>query len=117
MHQQLLKSEHYVDIVNLMRLPGINSTSTSIVKKSYLLKAILSNACLVDSFRNWSRTLFSEAFYIKALASKVNDGSKASHKLILFKLYHSSFIMALKFDSNFFILAFQLISFSKIFYL
>ena len=76
-HQHLLKCEHYMDIVNLLRLPDIDSASTSTVIKEYLLNTILSNFRVVDSFRSWSRLLFLEPFYIKALASKIFDGPNA----------------------------------------
>ena len=71
--------------MNLMKLPDMDFASTSVVKKEYLLNAILSNFRLVDSSRNCSQLPFLETFYIKTSASKINDGSKASRDFVLLK--------------------------------
>ena len=52
MHEELLEYKHIIGIVNLMRLPDIDSVSTSVVKKDYLLNVVLSNVHLVNSCRN-----------------------------------------------------------------
>ena len=63
--RNLLKCEHFMDIVNLMRLPDIDSTSTSVVKKEYLLNAVLSNFCILGSCSNWSQLLFWKHFTLR----------------------------------------------------
>ena len=61
----------FMDTVNLMKLPGIDSTITSFVKKEYLLNVVLPNVCI-----NLSQLLFSEIFYVITLAPKINDELK-----------------------------------------
>ena len=47
-----------------MRLPDTDSTSTSLVKKEYLLYAVLSNFLILGNCCNWSQLLFLEVFCI-----------------------------------------------------
>lgn len=117
MHQQLLKYEHFMDIVKLMRLRDIDSMSNSIVKKEYLLNAVLFNFRIVNSCRNWSQLPFLETFYIRTVAPKINNLLKVSCEHVLFKLFYSAFITALTIDSILSILTFKLLSFRKIFYM
>ena len=55
----------------------IDSTSNSVVKKQYLLKAVLSNFQIVHNCSNRSQLLFLEVLYVKMLAPNINDGLKA----------------------------------------
>ena len=73
-----------MDTVNLMSLPDIDSTSSSVVKKEDLLHTVLFH------FAMWAVAVigsncFLEEFYIRTLVPKINDGLKASCELILFK--------------------------------
>ena len=85
MYQHLSKCEHYNDTFNLIKLPDTDSTTVNVDKKVYVLNAVFSNFRIVASCSNWPQLLFLEAFYIKTLAPKINDGLKASHELLLFK--------------------------------
>lgn len=58
MHQHHLKWEHFIDTVNLMRLPDIDSTSSSVVKKEDLLHTVLFHFRNVGSCSNWFQLLF-----------------------------------------------------------
>ena len=71
-----------MEIAKLIKLLGIDSMSTSVVKKEYLLNALLSNFHIVGSCRNWSQLLFLEAFYIKMLTPKIYNELKALHELV-----------------------------------
>ena len=81
MYQHLSKCECYNDIVNLMKLPDNDSTTTAIDKREHIPNAVLSNFLIVESCSNWSKLLFLEAFYIKTLAPNINYGLKVSHEL------------------------------------
>ena len=79
MHEHLLNCEHFIVIVNLMKLWDIYSMKTSTVEKEYLFNTVLSNFHIGDSYSNWSQLLFLEAFYIKTLAPEIeNDKTKSS---------------------------------------
>ena len=52
MHQHLSKCDFFMEIAKLIKLLGIDSMSTSVVKKEYLLNALLSNFHIVGSCRN-----------------------------------------------------------------
>ena len=63
-------------IVNLMKLPDNDSTTTALDKREHIPNAVLSNFLIVESCSNWSKLLFLEAFYIN-----INYGLKVSHEL------------------------------------
>ena len=67
MYQHLLKYEHFAHIIDLLRLPDIDASTTEINRNK------------------WSQFLFLEALYIKNLAPKINDGLEATRKLVLFR--------------------------------
>ena len=79
MYQHLPKCKHCNDIVKLIKLRDRSR------KKRVHTKCSFINSCVVNSCSSRSQLLFLEAFYIKMLAHKINDGLKASRELFLFK--------------------------------
>ena len=67
MYQHLSKYEHFAHIIDLLRLPDIDASTTEINRNK------------------WSQFLFLEALHIKNLAPKINDGLEATRKLVLFR--------------------------------
>ena len=49
--------------------------------------------CIADSCSNWCQLLFLEAFYIKTLEPKINDGLKLSREVLLFKKFNCASII------------------------
>ena len=49
-----LRCDYFMDTVNLTKLPDIDSTTTSLVRKEYLLNAVLSNVYIIDKSSNLS---------------------------------------------------------------
>ena len=84
MYHQLSKCEHFAHIIDLLRLPDIDASTTEINNKQHFVNAVIFNFCALGTCCNWSQLLFLEALYIKNLAPKVNDGLKATRKLVLF---------------------------------
>ena len=85
MYQHLSKREHFVHIVDLLRLPDIDASTTEISNKQHFVNAVISNFCFLDTCCNWSQLLFLDALYIKNLAPKINDSLKATRELALFR--------------------------------
>ena len=84
MYQHLSKCEHFVHIVDLLRLPDIDASTTEINNIQHFVNAVISNFCVLGTCCNWSQLLFLEALYIKNFASKINDGLKATRELVYF---------------------------------
>ena len=51
---------------------------------SFIHNTVINNAFILDITRNWSQLEFLEAYYIKKLNPKINNGLKASKELQLF---------------------------------
>ena len=86
MYQCLSKWKHFANIIDLLRLPDIDSSTTEINNKQHLVNAVISNFCVLDTCCHWSQLLFLEALlYIKNLPAKINDGLKTTRELVLFR--------------------------------
>ena len=81
----LPKCKYFGHIIDLLRLPDIDASTTEINNKQHFVNAIISNFCVLGTCCNWSHLLFLEALHIKKHASKINDGLKATRELILFR--------------------------------
>ena len=84
MYQDLLKCLHVAHIINLLRLPEIDATTTEVNNKQHFVDAVISICFVLGTCCNWSQLLFLEALYIKNLAPKINNGLKATRELVLF---------------------------------
>ena len=69
MYQHLI--EMWTHVVDLLRLPDIDASTTEINNKQHFVNAVISNFCVPDSCCNWSQLLFLEALYIKNIAPKI----------------------------------------------
>ena len=84
MYQHLSNCKHFAHIIDLHRLPDIDASATEINNKQHFFNAVMSNFCVLDTCYNWFQLLVLEALYIKNLASKINDGLKATANLFYF---------------------------------
>ena len=84
MYQHLSKCEHFAHIIDLLRLPDIDASTTEINNKQHFVNAVICNFCVLGTCCNWSQLLFLEALYIKNHAPKINDGLKAHANLFYF---------------------------------
>ena len=72
-------------IIDLDRLPDIDTSTTYINNKQHFVNAVISNFCVLGTYCNWSQLLFLGALHIKNLALKTNGGLKATLELVLFR--------------------------------
>ena len=84
MYQDLLKCLHVAHIIDLLRLPEIDATTTEVNNKQHFVNAVISICCVLGTCCSWSQLLFLEALHIKNLAPKINNGLKATRELVLF---------------------------------
>lgn len=84
MHQHLKHCIEFHDVTNLFALTRLFGNSDGINHKEHMINAVLNNCKILDTNDNWSQLSFLEAFYIKKLRPKINDGLKASKELQLF---------------------------------
>ena len=55
MYQHLSKCEHFAHIIDLLRLPDIDASTTEINNKQHFVNSVLSNFCVLDTCCNWSQ--------------------------------------------------------------
>ena len=84
MYQHLSNCKHFAHIIDLHRLPDIDASTTEINNKQHFFNAVMSKFFVLDTCYNWSQLLVLKALYIKNLASKINDGLKATANLFYF---------------------------------
>ena len=84
MNQHLKHCNEFYELTNMFNLFQLFGESHEINHKEHTLNAVLNNAKILDTNDNWSQLAFLEAFYIKKLRPKINDGLKASKELQLF---------------------------------
>ena len=84
MNQHLKKCNNFHDLTGMFNLTRLFGESHLINHEEHILNAVLNNCKVLDSNDNWSQLAFLEAFYIKKLRPKINDGLKASKELQLF---------------------------------
>ena len=84
MNQHLKNCNDFHDLTDIFNLAQLFGESHGINHNEHILNAVLNNCNVLDSNDNWSQLAFLEAFYIKKLRPKINDGLKASKELQLF---------------------------------
>ena len=84
MHQHLKHCIEFHDVTNLFAFTRPFGNSDGINHKEHMVNAVLNNCKILDTNDNWSQLSFLEAFYIKKLRPRINDGLKASKELQLF---------------------------------
>ena len=78
MYQNLSKYQHFTHIIDLLRLPDINASTTKFTNKQHFVNTIISNFYVLGNCCNWFELLFLEVLYIKNLAPKISDGWKSN---------------------------------------
>ena len=84
MYRHLIDCNKFHEVASLFNLPhsiGLEEVD----KDSFIHNAVINNAIILDTTRNWSQLEFLEAYYIKKLNPKINNGLKASKELQLFR--------------------------------
>ena len=84
MNQHLKNCNDFHELTNMFNLIQLFGEPHGINHKEHIVNAVLNNSKVLDSNDNWSQLAFLEAFYIKKLRPKINDGLKASKELQLF---------------------------------
>ena len=85
MYQHLNNCSKFLEEVTLLNFPMSNVSTPDVDIKLHIMNTVHQNATILEYNENWSQLRFLEAFYIKTLKPKINDGLKASHKMELFK--------------------------------
>ena len=83
MYRHLISCEKFHEFVSFFNLP-LTFGHDEVDRDSFILNSVVNNATTLASSRNWSQLEFLEAYYIKNLSPKINNGLKASKELQLF---------------------------------
>ena len=78
MYQHLNNCSVFNDHIILFILPDVGTNTNVVCKELYLHNAVINNVKILDKSYEWGELQFLEAYYIKALASEINFGLKAS---------------------------------------
>ena len=84
MFQHLQHCEKFLETISLYQLPDIENNNSQVNLKDHIATAVADNWRILDSNSQWVQHCFLESLYIKRLRPKINDGLKASIKLLLF---------------------------------